>query len=136
VGLGKACEVAQRDLEKNISHMQAMRDQLYNGLRDKLKDIRLNGHPESRLPNTLSLSFRGIEASTLLFEIKDYVAASAGAACHSGGVEISYVLKAMNVPIQWAKGTVRFSTGRMTTPAEVDRAVNIISNAVIKLKDK
>lgn len=85
------------------------------------------------MPNTLSLSFRGIEANTLLFEIKDYVAASAGAACHSGGVGISYVLKAMNVPIEWAKGTVRFSTGRMTTAAEVDRAVNIISNAVIRL---
>ena len=133
VGLGKACEVAQRELETNISHIKAMRDRLHNRLRDKLRDIRLNGHPESRLPNTLSLSFRGIEANTLLFEIKDYVAASAGAACHSGGVGISYVLKAMNVPIEWAKGTVRFSTGRMTTAAEVDRAVNIISNAVIRL---
>ncbi|MHC4538959.1 MAG: cysteine desulfurase family protein [Planctomycetota bacterium] len=136
VGLGKACEVAKQDLEKNISHMKAMRDRLHNGLRDKLRDIKLNGHPEMRLPNTLSLSFLAMDANMLLSEIKDYVAASAGAACHSGGVEISYILKAMNVPTEWAKGTVRFSTGRMTTEADVERAINIISHAVIKLEDK
>lgn len=136
VGLGKACEIAKRDFEKNISHLRKMRDKLHNGLKDKFKKIKLNGDPERRLPNTLSLSFQNIEANTLLSEIKDYVVASAGAACHSKGTEISYVLKAMNVPLEWAKGTMRFSTGKMTTEAEVEKAINIISDAVIKFKDK
>jgi cysteine desulfurase len=136
VGLGKACEIAKRDLEKNISHMREMRDRLHNGLREKLKHIKLNGHPEKRLPNTLSLGFLGIDADTLLSKIKDNIAASAGAACHSNGVEISYVLKAMNVPIEWARGTLRFSTGRMTTESEIENAVNIISDAVMRLRNR
>jgi cysteine desulfurase len=136
VGLGEACEIAKRDLEKNMRHMGEMRDRLHNGLKEKLKEIKLNGHPEKRLPNTLSLSFRGIKADGLLSEIKEYVAASAGAACHSGGVEISHVLKAMNVPAEWASGTVRFSTGRMTTENEIESAVKVISAAVARLRDK
>ncbi|MBW8039841.1 MAG: cysteine desulfurase [Planctomycetes bacterium] len=136
VGLGKACEVAKRDFQKNISHMKAMRDRLHNGLRDKSKDIRLNGHPEMRLPNTLNLSFLAIDANMLLSEIKDYVAASAGAACHSGGVEISYTLKAMKIPLEWAKGTLRFSTGSMTTEREIEKAIEIISDAVLHIRQK
>ena len=134
VGLGKACEIAQRDLVNNTQHMREMRDNLHNGLREGLKEIRLNGHPEKRLPNTLSLSFGGIEADRLLSEIEEYVAASAGAACHSGEVEISSVLKAMNVPVELAKGTIRFSTGRMTTENEIESAIKIVSEAVIRLR--
>lgn len=131
VGLGKACEIAKRDLEKNMLHMREMRDKLHNGLREQLKNIKLNGHPEKRLPNTLSLSFLGLDANILLSEIKEYVAASAGAACHSGEVEISYVLKAINVPVEWARGTLRFSTGKMTTKSEISNAINVILAAVI-----
>lgn len=136
VGLGEACEIAKRDMEKNMLHMREVRDILYKGLKERLKDIKLNGHPEKRLPNTLSLSLKEIDANMLLSEIKEYVAASAGAACHSSGVEISYVLKAMNIPVEWAKGTLRFSTGRMTTESEIENAINIISDAVMKLKNK
>ena len=136
VGLGKACEIAKRDLEKNISHFREMRDMLHDGLREELKDVKLNGHPEKRLPNTLSLSFLGVDANMLLSEIEDYVAASAGAACHSDGVEISYILKAMNVPVEWARGTVRFSTGRMTTESEIEKAIAVISDAVLRIKQK
>jgi len=130
VGLGKACEVAIRDMDKNISHMRKMRDRLYNGLKEKLKDIRLNGHPEKRLPNTLSIGFRGIDAGMLLSEIKDYVAVSPGAACHSGTTQISHVLSAMNIPREWAQGTLRFSTGRMTTKTDIDRTVKVISDTI------
>jgi len=136
VGLGKACEIAKRDLEKNMLQMREMRDRLHNGLRERLEGIKLNGHPEKRLPNTLNLSFQGIEANMLLSKIKDYVAASAGAACHAAGVEISYVLKAMNVPQKWARGALRFSTGRMTTSSEIKKAINIIVNFVIELRNK
>jgi len=136
VGLGKACEIANRDLGKNMTHMRKMRDKLHNGLREKLKDIKLNGHPEKCLPNTLSLSFPRIDANILLSEIKEYMAVSAGAACHSEGDEISHVLRAMNVPIQWARGTLRFSTGKFTTEDEIESAINIISDAVIRIKKK
>jgi cysteine desulfurase len=136
VGLGKACEIAKRDLKKNILHIKEMRDRLYNGLKDKLKNIRLNGHPEKRLPNTLSLSFKDIDTNILLSEIKENVAVSAGAACHTGKTEISYVLEAMGIPIEFARGTIRFSTGRMTTVGEIDSAINIIVNTIIKIKSK
>jgi len=130
VGLGKACEIARRDIVKNADHMQAMRDRLDEGLKNKCERIRLNGHPHKRLPNTLSLSFHDREANRILDNIGLEIAASAGAACHSDTVEISHVLKAMNVPLDWAKGTLRLTTGRHTTPDEIDRAVQVISEAV------
>jgi cysteine desulfurase len=126
-GLGQASEIAHRDLAKNAAHLKAMRDRLHAGLQARIRDLRLNGHPEQRLPNTLSLSFRGIDASTLLSRLEGLVAASAGAACHSEGVTLSHVLQAMQVPLEWARGTVRFSTGRMTTTSQIDEAVAAIA---------
>jgi cysteine desulfurase len=130
VGLGKACEIARRDLVKNGDHMQAMRDRLYEGLKKKCDRVRLNGPPHQRLPNTLSLSFHDREANRILENIGLEIAASAGAACHSDTVEISHVLKAMDVPVDWAKGTLRLTTGRHTTADDIDRAVQVISDAV------
>jgi cysteine desulfurase len=130
VGLGKACEIALRDLERNMNHMKAMRDMLYEGLEGRLQEIRLNGHPEKRLPNTLSLSFRGLEANRILEEIGLDVAASAGAACHADSVEISHVLEAMKVPLEWAKGTLRFTTGRTTTEGEIVEVINAVVKGI------
>ena len=130
VGLGAACEAAGRHLAQNRAHMQRLRDRLHDGLRARIDGVRLNGHQERRLPNTLSLSFFGMEANRLLEEIGLEVAASAGAACHSDTVEISHVLKAMRVPEDWAKGTLRFSVGRMTTENEIDRAVEVVATAI------
>jgi cysteine desulfurase len=135
VGLGKACEIAARHLDEEIRHMKQMRDRLESALRDGLEDIRFNGHREHRLPNTASISFHGVEANRILAEIGLEVAASAGAACHADHVEISHVLKAMSLPEIWAKGTLRFSTGRMTTKKDVDRAVDVIISAVTKLRE-
>jgi cysteine desulfurase len=134
VGLGKACEVAARNLEKNRRHMLNMRDRLHTAITSGLREVRLNGSVELRLPNTLSLSFRRLEANRILEAIGPQVAASAGAACHSGGVEISHVLKAMAVPVEWAEGTLRLTTGRMTTPAEIDRAAKVIVEAVREMR--
>lgn len=136
VGLGKASEVAEQDLEQVVAHLRAMRDRLWDGLVRELdapEMMRLNGHPEERLPNTLSVSFRSIEANTLLSEISDRVAASAGAACHAESIELSPVLEAMGVPLEYAMGTVRFSVGKMTTPEEVDEAVAVLVDAVRRL---
>jgi cysteine desulfurase len=132
VGLGQACEMARQNLEENMAHFRAMRDRLYEGLLRELGEeiVRLNGHPEKRLPNTLNLSFRGVQANVLLAEINEQVAASAGAACHADSVDISAVLEAMKVPLEWAKGTVRFSVGRGTTAEEVDRAAETVAKAV------
>jgi cysteine desulfurase len=134
VGLGKACEIAARDLQRNMAHMHQLRDRMHEGLSAKLTDQRLNGHSVKRLPNTLNLSFKGVEANRILEEIGLEVAASAGAACHSDTVEISHVLEAMGVPLEWAKGTLRFSVGRMTTAEEIDKAIEIVTRAVKKLR--
>jgi cysteine desulfurase len=138
VGLGKACEIAGRDLEKSKAHFQAMRDRLHEGLVHQLGDegVQLNGHPDARLPNTLSLSFRGVEANTLLSAISEQVAASAGAACHAGQVHVSAVLGAMAVPLEWAMGTVRFSVGRGTSTEEIERSIEAVVEAVRRLKPR
>ena len=130
VGLGKACEVAQRDLEKHTARMELMRDRLHEGLLGRIAGIRLNGHPQHRLPNTLNISFRGLEANRILEDIGLEVAASAGAACHAEYVEISHVLEAMGIPLEWAKGALRFSVGRMTTEAEIDATIRVVAEAV------
>ena len=135
VGLGKACEIAKRDLDSNMKHMQHMRDRLHEGIKDECSPVRLNGHPQKRLPNTLSISFEGLEANRILDSVSPRVAAAAGAACHSDRVEVSQVLKAMGVPLNWAKGTLRLTTGRRTTEADIDTAVQVICEAVKTLKN-
>ena len=134
-GLGAACSIAGRDLDGIKKNMKRMRDRLHQGLMARFPNVRLNGHPEKRLTNTLSLSFPNIEATALLSEMTE-VAVSAGAACHSAGIEVSHVLEAMNVPLEYAMGTIRFSTGRGTTIEEVDLAVEIITEAVRRMKSE
>ena len=133
VGLGKACEIAKRDLNRNMEHTQEMRDLLYRELKAEWDEIRLNGHPEHRLPNTLSVSFRNIEANRLLAAI-DKVAVSAGAACHSDAVRVSSVLQAMQVELEYAMGTIRFSTGKMTTAEEVKETAALFVEAARRLQ--
>ncbi len=115
-----------------MTHMQQMRDRLYEGIQNECEHVRLNGHPQKRLPNTLSISFEGREANRILDEIGPQVTASAGAACHSNRVEISYVLRAMKVPLSWAKGTLRLTTGRMTTAGDIDTVVQVLSKTLKK----
>ena len=136
VGLGQACETASGNLAKTMSHCATMRDRLHEGFKRALgrENIRLNGHPAKRLPNTLSLCFRGVEADALVAAISDEVAVSAGAACHAEGVSTSTVLEAMKVPVEWAKGTIRFSTGHDTNDGEIDRAVAAVAGAVQRLR--
>lgn len=129
VGLGRACELINQNLTEYQGHMRAMRDRLEAGLGERFPNLKVNGHPDKRLPNTSSVSFQGMEADTILSELKN-VAASAGAACHSDHVEISSVLEAMHVPLEYAMGTIRFSTGRFTTEEEIDYALEDITRAV------
>ncbi|NQT96830.1 MAG: selenide, water dikinase SelD [Candidatus Marinimicrobia bacterium] len=133
VGLGKACELAGDDLEKAAAHLRKLRDRLETGLKNEFPQIRINGHPEKRLPNTSSISFPGMEANTILAELEG-VAASAGAACHADQVDVSSVLEAMDLPLEYAMGTIRFSVGRFTTSDEIDQAINEISRVVKRLQ--
>ncbi|MCD6333598.1 MAG: selenide, water dikinase SelD, partial [Bacteroidales bacterium] len=126
---GKACEVAGEQIEINAERMKTLRDRLQSVLLEKLPDAVVNGHPENRLPNTLSISFPGIEAQTLLGSMEQ-LAASAGAACHADQVTASSVLQAMQIEDEFAMGTVRFSLGKMTTREEVDKATGMIVKAV------
>jgi cysteine desulfurase len=132
-GLGQACEIAGRDLTTVAEHARAMRDRLWEGLERELGPLSRNGNPEHCLPNTLSVGFEHVEANSILSAMPD-VAASAGAACHSGGVRISAVLTAMCVPRETAAGTIRFSTGRGTRPEDVDRAAGLTAEVVKRLR--
>ncbi len=131
-GLGKACEIASKDLEKNIAHYAETRDYLFELLQKSLPQIKLNGDLQQCLPNTLSVSFPNVEANTLISRLEN-VAASAGAACHSESIDVSAVLEAMKVPIEYAMGTIRFSTGRETTMEDIQAAAYEIIEKVKQL---
>jgi len=135
VGLGKACEIAKNKLTENANKYKETRDYLHALLQEQLPDCKLNGHPEKRLPNTLSLSFPKVEANTLIARLEG-VAASAGAACHSESIDVSAVLEAMLVPLDYAMGTIRFSTGRGSTRADMKKAADEIIATVKSLLPK
>jgi cysteine desulfurase len=135
VGLGEACALIDQNLRDYMAHMKDLRDRLEDGLRARFPAIRINGHHEKRLPNTLSVSFKGLEANNVLSELKN-VAASAGAACHSDGVKVSSVLEAMHVPLEYAMGTIRFSVGRFTTAEEIDRSIDEVTHVVERLQSR
>jgi cysteine desulfurase len=130
VGLGKAAEIAQNNYEQNYNHSKELRDLLYQNIISELPKAKLNGHPEKRLPNTLNISFPGIKANTLLAEMQG-IAASAGAACHSEGVNLSAVLKAIKLPIEIAMGTIRFSTGKFLKKNDITEASKIIIKSIM-----
>ncbi|TIS53522.1 cysteine desulfurase family protein [Mesorhizobium sp.] len=122
VGLGAACTLAT-DLEP-MTGIRRLRDHLWEALQHRFGErIVLNGHPEHRLPNTVSVSFVGVAGAEVLAKL-DGVAASTGSACHAGRVELSPVLAAMGVPEEIGMGAVRFSLGRITNEAEIDAVVD------------
>ncbi len=133
VGLGEAAQLAMESIQTEMPRQQSIRDYLYQELLERHPEMKLNGHPEIRLPNTLNVSFPGVEANTLLAELQG-VAASAGAACHSEQVDVSPVIEAMKIPTEYAMGTVRFSVGKYSSFQEIDEAVSQISESLSKLK--
>ena len=124
VALGKACEIAKNKLKSN--QVKLLTDYFYDQLKEKFGEkIHLNGHLERRLPNTLNISFIGLNGHEVLNRL-DNVAASTGSACHSGNTSISPVLKAMGVSEEVGRGAVRFSLGRYTTKDEIDAVIEQI----------
>lgn len=126
--LGQACALA-RDLAP-MREVRRLRDHFWNLLENMLgDDVRLNGHPEQRLPNTLSVSFVGRVGADILAALPG-VAASTGSACHAGRVELSPVLEAMGVAPEVGMGAIRFSLGRGTTAAEIDQVARALPGAL------
>jgi len=125
-GLGTACELAQNEVTEEQERFADLRGRLARGLRTGCEDLVEHGHPEERLPNTLSVALPGHDANGLVGDLAEELAVSAGSACHSGATMISYVLQAMGVEPELARATVRLSVGRFTTEEEIDRAVGLI----------
>jgi cysteine desulfurase len=135
VGLGKAVEVRARDMHEERRRVTALRDRLWEGIRARVPDARLNGHPTERLPGTANISYRGVESESVVLglDLKG-IGVSAGSACTSGNVEPSYVLVAMGEPLDWAVGAVRHSLGRSTTAEDIDYVVESVEPIVRKLR--
>jgi cysteine desulfurase len=129
VALGTACTIARQSLPEATHKLRALRDRLWQRLRDGLGErVVLNGHPEKRLPNTLNASFVGHIGSELLEKVPE-IAASTGSACHEGKVSQSPVLCAMAVPPKIGQGALRLTVGRFTTEEQVDRAAEALIRA-------
>jgi cysteine desulfurase len=128
-GLGRACVLAKKEMNKRVSGMKSLSGSFYKGLQKQIPGLELNGHPTRRLPNTLNLSFPDVIGSALLEKLKYDIAASTGSACHEGRHTASHVLKAMGASDKDAFSAVRLSLGRTTTEAEVRKAVRVIVKA-------
>jgi cysteine desulfurase len=132
VALGKACEIAERDMTSEQIRLRGLRDDLLARLRSQVPGLVLHGHPTERLPNTLFVSFPGVAGERLLASIPE-LAASTGSACHSGSDAPAASLLAIGVPEEQARGPVRLSLGRATTAKEIERAANLLTAAWLRL---
>jgi cysteine desulfurase len=134
VGLGKACELCQREMAQESERIRGLRERLRKGLEAKLDEVFINGSMEHRLPNNLNMSFAYVEGESLLMGIND-VAVSSGSACTSATLEPSYVLKALGVGEDLAHTSIRFGLGRFTTQEEVDYVIDKMVQVVTKLRE-
>lgn len=129
VALGAAAALARASLPALTAQLRTLRDRLHVQLQAGVPGLRLNGHPDQRLPNTLHVSFPGVIGRVLLAEVADTVAASVGSACHSEVDAVNGVLAAMSFDAARASGAVRMSVGRTTRADEIDRAAVALIDA-------
>ncbi len=135
VGLGKACELAGREMKSRPKALSVLRDLLQLKLTERFPDLKVNGHPGCRLPHVLSVSFRGLFAEEIVQAMdREGVALSAGSACTAGRREISHVISALGVPPEEAQGTVRMSVGWGNTEEEIVKAADLLAGVVVKLR--
>jgi len=136
VGMGLACELAQRELPERVPRLRSLRDRLIDGILATIPDVRLNGHRERRLPNNVNVSFRHIEGEALLLDLDlEGIGASSGSACTSGSLDPSHVLLAMGLPYEWAHGSVRMTLGKDTTDEDIDYVLEVLPRVVRRLRD-
>lgn len=133
VGMGEAFRIAKEDLQKDHEHNMALRERLWNGIKD-MEEVYINGDLDQRVAGNLNVSFNFVEGESLIMALKD-LAVSSGSACTSASLEPSYVLRALGRNDELAHSSIRFSFGRFTTEEEVDYAIKIIHDAVSKLRE-
>jgi len=135
VGFGKAAEIAQGEMGEEQTRLAGLRDRLIAGLADRIDDIRLNGHPIQRLPNSVNVSIKFVEGESMLLNLDlDGIATSTGSACSSGSLEPSHVLLALGLSHEQAHGSIRFTFGRENTQEDVDRVLEVFPPIVAKLR--
>jgi cysteine desulfurase len=135
VGLGKSAELAFKNLAEGQCNIRSMRDRFEKFVLEAVSGASVNGADATRLPNTSSLSFEGIEsASALLLLDRQGICCSAGSACRTGSQEASHVLRAMNPSSDGARRSLRFSLGRFSSDAQIDRAIEVVPKVIEKLR--
>jgi cysteine desulfurase len=134
VGLGAACEIANREMAEESKRLRFLRDKLKDKLMSQLDEVYINGSMEHRLPHNLNISFAYVEGESLLMGIND-IAVSSGSACTSATLEPSYVLKALGAGDDLAHSSIRFGLGRFNTEEEVDYVANKVVDVVSKLRE-
>ena len=136
VGLGKACELAAKNIKEENEKVKHLRDKLENAILENCPGSILNGDKENRLPNTTNISFEYIEGESILLMLDKYgICASSGSACTSGSLEPSHVLRAMGIPFTSAHGSIRFSLSRYNTKKEVDYTIEKIPAIINRLRE-
>ena len=136
IGLGKACELAKKNMEDENTRVRALRDYLEKKILERIPNTLINGDPVHRLPNTLSVSFEYVEGESILLLLSDLgICASSGSACTSGSLEPSHVLRAMGVPFTAAHGSIRFSLSIYNTKEEMDYIIEHLPPIIQKLRD-
>ncbi len=133
VGMGEAFRIAREEMAAENERVRMLRDRLWNGIKD-IEETYLNGDLEQRVPHNLNVSFNYVEGESLMMSLAE-LAVSSGSACTSASLEPSYVLRALGRPDELAHSSLRFSIGRFTTEAEIDRAIELINGAVTKLRE-
>ncbi len=135
VGLGKACEIAKRDMDKKIAYLSGLRDRIISEVNAKIPHIKLNGHPTKRLPGNVNFSFLYVEGESLLLNLDlKGIAASSGSACTSGSLDPSHVLLAMGLTHEVAHGSLRVTLGRDNTEEDVEYFLQVLPEIVERLR--
>lgn len=136
VGMGVAAELAAKDMKHDEKHVRHLRDKLEKALLKEIECVRVNGDLESRMFNTSNMSIEAVEGEGLIIGLDmQGICVSSGSACASGQAEPSHVLKAIGVPIELAKGSVRFSLGRENTEEEIDKVLDVLPKVVARLRE-
>jgi cysteine desulfurase len=136
VALGKACELAKRNMKDENTRVKALRDYLEQKILEKIPNVLVNGDSNHRLPNTVSVSFEYVEGESILLMLSDLgICASSGSACTSGSLEPSHVLRAMGVPFTAAHGSIRFSLSVYNAKEEMDYIIEHLPPIIQRLRD-
>ena len=136
VALGKAAELAARNMEAENTKVRALRDRLEKEILASAPAAMVNGHPGRRLPNTTNISFEYVEGEAILLMLDQHgVCASSGSACTSGSLEPSHVLRAMGVPFTAAHGSIRFSLSIYNTEEEMDTVIKVLPPIIKRLRE-